>query len=340
MNVCSECSSTLSTRAAFEQLPAYTYWYGCVPTAVGMMLGYWDSHGYSKIVPGSAQTMTQAVKDMMASPAHIVAGQENQPVSPSGVGKYWGNGDYRNSPSYPKHQKQPDCLADYMKTIDAFTYIGKIVPGTLNYLQSRGQEGWTSQKYTWDQWSWKKFVKTIDRGIPVLGLVDNNGDGHREHAVPIVGYDTETRQYACYNTWDAELQWFDFAGMKAGQEFGIESVRVLTPPPAKVKLTVLDAGAREGGRNRAAVQIKRVGGPDVDMKISLSITGRATNGTDFIYIPKTITIPRGQTSITLDITALSDDKREGPEDVILTLRSGSDYVPVPSARFGRVQIFD
>ena len=37
--------------------PAYDWWYGCSPTSAGMMMGYYDIHGYAgqsyaNLVPG------------------------------------------------------------------------------------------------------------------------------------------------------------------------------------------------------------------------------------------------------------------------------------------------
>ena len=53
-------------------VPAYLWRDGCGPTATGMVLGYWDGHGFPDLVPGDASTDTPAAYQMIAS--HGTAG--------------------------------------------------------------------------------------------------------------------------------------------------------------------------------------------------------------------------------------------------------------------------
>ncbi len=46
-------------------VPSYHWIYGCSPTAAGMLLGYYDSHGYPNLVEGAAYTQTEAVNEMI-----------------------------------------------------------------------------------------------------------------------------------------------------------------------------------------------------------------------------------------------------------------------------------
>ncbi len=53
-------------QVVIEGVPAYLWRHGCGPTAAGMVMGYWDSHGYPDLVEGDASTQTAAVNAMIA----------------------------------------------------------------------------------------------------------------------------------------------------------------------------------------------------------------------------------------------------------------------------------
>lgn len=57
--------------------------------------------------------------------------------------------------------------------------------------------------------------------------------------------------------------------------------------------------------------------------VSFSVGGTAINGTDYVTISSSVTIPAMQMGVSLDITATSDSLTEGAETVVLTL-TGSD----------------
>ena len=59
-----------------NDVPSYEWYHGCGPTAAGMIIGYWDAHGYDNLITAgdgtnSWATNQQAVKDMIASAGHI-----------------------------------------------------------------------------------------------------------------------------------------------------------------------------------------------------------------------------------------------------------------------------
>ena len=91
--------------------PDYDWWYGCAPTAAGMIMGYYDTHGYqdlfyNNLVPGgTAEPSTfgggpYIANDTIASQAHI----EDYYVA------YGETGD----PAAGGHSD--NCLADFMET--------------------------------------------------------------------------------------------------------------------------------------------------------------------------------------------------------------------------------
>ena len=53
-------------------VPVYLWRDGCAPTSTGMVVGYWDGHGFPDLVPGDASTDTPAAYQMVAS--HGTAG--------------------------------------------------------------------------------------------------------------------------------------------------------------------------------------------------------------------------------------------------------------------------
>ena len=48
-------------------VPAYLWRDGCGPTAVGMVLGYYDAHGWDLLIPGDATRRRSAVDQVIAS---------------------------------------------------------------------------------------------------------------------------------------------------------------------------------------------------------------------------------------------------------------------------------
>ncbi|HUU10533.1 MAG TPA: PEP-CTERM sorting domain-containing protein [Phycisphaerae bacterium] len=111
-------------------VPEYVWWYGCSPTAGGMMVGYWDGMpGRGNLYPGDAGAWggsgASGTKSMVASTAHIVAGAENG----------YTYGDWHNSVYYPNHESNPNCLADFMKTVDGGSYAVNITAGLETYCE-------------------------------------------------------------------------------------------------------------------------------------------------------------------------------------------------------------
>lgn len=116
--------------APLSGLPAYYNWYGCSPTSGGMMVAYWDGlPGYGDLYDGDASVWEgdgdSGTRSMVASTAHITAGAENGHTY----------GDWRNSASYPDHEANPDCLADFMHTENGWTMYDDIRDGLEAYCE-------------------------------------------------------------------------------------------------------------------------------------------------------------------------------------------------------------
>jgi hypothetical protein len=207
-------------------VPAYLWYNGCGPTAAGMVIGYWDAHGYGNLISGSNSWSANqaAVKAMIASPGHI----RDYVPTPDRVATV-------SDPYHPD-----DCVADFSQT----SWSSQWVPAAGEYgwgwfsLQDDGLAGYASYRgydyasarnvYYADN-LWTKFVAEIDAQRPVELLVDKNGDGISDHFVAAIGYDDTpgAERYACYNTYTQSVSWYGFQGM--GSSYGIYGATFFDP---------------------------------------------------------------------------------------------------------------
>jgi len=114
-----------------------------------------------------------------------------------------------------------------------------------------------------------------------------------------------------------------------------------------VTLTVVDAAAAEtvegqtanGGTFRVTRPTSNTAG---DLVVHYTVTGTATNGTDYETLTGTVTIPDGQSSATFGVTVIDDALAESAETVIVTLTADDAYNLSTTAalRTGTVTIAD
>jgi hypothetical protein len=227
-------SIAFASPVTLSNVPAYNWYHGCTPTAVGSVMGYWDLHGYSNMFDASgwaAVSQTANVQDQISSPAH--------------------NAKYDPTPdnaSLPVPTKT--SIADFLGTsVDPLgygsTYTSNIIYGMTGYASYRGYAS-TATQYTYVLGvlglTWSKLTSEINAGRPMVFNVDSNGDGTNDHSIPVLGYDdrgSAGKWYACYTTWseDETVQWYQFTGMSSGHPFGIssgESFRITSAPGAIV----------------------------------------------------------------------------------------------------------
>jgi hypothetical protein len=129
----------LEARTLREELspaPDYDWWYGCSPTAAGMMMGYYDIGGYQglsypKLVPGGtaeASTFppgTYIAQDAIASSEHI----SDYYVAYPNIGNDPCNGDLTAC------HGGGNCLADFMGTSQDMYWLSgcdDIIPAPVN----------------------------------------------------------------------------------------------------------------------------------------------------------------------------------------------------------------
>ncbi len=230
INVLGE-SGTANSEVVIRDTPAYVWHHGCGPTAAGMVVGYWDTHGFDDLVPGDASTQTATVDAMIASEGPA-----------SNYSDYCEPIDSPPAPIKPDKSEPPvgdehpdDCVADYMKTSQSYhnnyygwSWFSHVGPAMENYVNALGHSDYlvtvdNLYMHGPSTLNWDSYRAEIDAGRPMVFLVDTNGDGGTDHFVTAIGYATANGvpKYACLNTWDTGIHWFDFAPMAPGQPWGI-----------------------------------------------------------------------------------------------------------------------
>jgi hypothetical protein len=144
---------------------------------------------------------------------------------------------------------------------------------------------------------------------------------------------------------------FDIAGNLYAISQGAQLMRVFSPGgattavtgsdgtfelvrPPGVSVEVFDSYAREetGAPDTATFSIYRTGDTSQDLTVQYTLTGTATNGTDYVTNVLSATILAGSTNVEVVITPSDDAVAEPVESVVLTLLSGAAYdLKSPSA---------
>jgi hypothetical protein len=214
-------------------VPAYLWRHGCGPTAIGMVIGYYDTHGFDALIPGDASTQTEEVDQAIASgrspgdPGHYE--DYSLPLDDGGTGLL---DDKSELPQGDEHAS--DCIADFMRTSwsAAANYYGwswssDVEPALESYAAYANPDfDSDSQPYTMSDGtlSWARLTTEVDADRPMVFLVDSDGDGGTDHFVTVVGYaETPSQQYGCLDTWDpaGTIRWCDFLPMAYGRPWGV-----------------------------------------------------------------------------------------------------------------------
>ncbi|OKH30835.1 hypothetical protein NIES2119_30135 [[Phormidium ambiguum] IAM M-71] len=93
-----------------------------------------------------------------------------------------------------------------------------------------------------------------------------------------------------------------------------------------VNVIAADANAAESGNDPGTFTFTRTGSKKNDLIVSYSVTGTATNGTDYnVPLTGTVTIPAGQDSVSVSITPVDDVLFEKDETVTVKIDPVSGY---------------
>jgi len=133
--------------------PDYNWWYGCSPTAAGMIMAYYDRNGYENLVPDSTAPLSNYAADREyvnpdAAVNQIIASTGHQhdfysardlpdpaiPTYPYNTGGEWTSVGYGRSNDDVYSGRAFDCLADFMGTSqdNLGTYMKDGVPMTVS----------------------------------------------------------------------------------------------------------------------------------------------------------------------------------------------------------------
>ncbi len=209
--------ASLLSPVVIPDVPAYLWHHGCGPTALGMVIGYWDSHGYSDLVAGDATSQTSQVNAMIAT-------DNNNTNCGAAFSDHYRDYacpiDYSPSMQYDKSTlggaHASDCVADFMRTSWSsmnnyygwswFSDMPAAYNNYVNHINSAYSPIATNKSFS--SFSWAQYKAEIDAGRPTVFLVDTDGDGSTDHFVTGIGYDDATFQYAIHDTWDNGIHWF------------------------------------------------------------------------------------------------------------------------------------
>jgi hypothetical protein len=305
--VVSEPVSGAKSVKTIAGVPAYLWRHGCGPTAVGMVVGYWDGQGLSALIPGSAAAQTPEVQQAIAS-----GGTSASPMTPEQHYEDYGRPE-DSSPNpmltddYITASRTPhadNCIADFMRTsrssdpylmhyggswstyvIPSFTSFAAM--NAPSYVSSATQYSFSSGTLSF------QVVKTeIDNNRPMVFLVDSTGDGVTDHFVPVIGYDDGPPQrYIYYNTWDLDPHQVEFREMVNGFPWGVKiawSFNISDPNGFRFVERPQGGWFEEG--ETLSLNVVVAGG-----------VGQIT----YQWVKDGVDIP-GETSASLDIAALTD----------------------------------
>jgi hypothetical protein len=127
--------------------PAYNWYYGCSPTAAGMMMGFYDRNGYggynyTKLVPGgTAELSSWSDKSSSVSPLadRIIA-------SPGHIHDFYNNGQDRGlGPQYL--DKGDDVKPDSLHSLHSFDSLGDFMGTSQDNVGNGNQNGVTTFYY-------------------------------------------------------------------------------------------------------------------------------------------------------------------------------------------------
>ena len=219
--------------------PAYLWRDGCGPTSVGMVVGYYDAHGFPDLVAGdaSSQSANPAVSQMIASHGSAGAPRHYEDYALPKETDATILADRSAAPAGDEHAD--DSVADFMHTSRSadglaygWSYTNMAGPAFVAYVQSRltGATASYSNLYYGSSLTFATLRQEIDAGRPVVLSVDSSGDGVTDHAIVGIGY-RETNgypEYACWDTWYATVRWQQFRGLSSGYAWGIYGATSLT----------------------------------------------------------------------------------------------------------------
>ncbi|MCY1015825.1 Calx-beta domain-containing protein [Pyxidicoccus sp. MSG2] len=103
------------------------------------------------------------------------------------------------------------------------------------------------------------------------------------------------------------------------------TVNLFDDEKPELRITATDSAAGEANANGGLFSVTAVPAPRSDLPISFTVTGTATQGTDYAALTSPLTLPAGVTSVGLPVAPIDDAVKEGSETVVVTLTATAGY---------------
>jgi len=202
-----------------SDIPTYIWHRGCGPTALGMIIGYYDLHGFDDLFQDSSSIQTNDINMLIASDEHY--------SDYSLALDYYPNLLQDISETGIPHQD--NSIADFMQTSKSscgnywgWSWSSDIGTAFEDYVHFRNPSYITNTEYKYfSNNSWNEYKIEIDNNRPVMILVDTDGDNLTDHFVVGIGYNDVSQEFVCYDTWDNNMHGYAWNGMANGINYGI-----------------------------------------------------------------------------------------------------------------------
>jgi hypothetical protein len=193
-----------------SDIPTYIWHRGCGPTALGMIIGYYDLHGYYDLFSDSTIVQTNNIDMSIASEDHY--NDYSLPLD------YYPNLLQDNSELGAPHQH--NSIADFMQTSSSvcgnywgWSWSSDIGTAFEDYIHFRNPSYITNTEYEYfSNNSWNEYKIEIDNNRPVMILADTDGDNLTDHFVVGIGYNDVSQEFVCYDTWDINMHGYAWNG--------------------------------------------------------------------------------------------------------------------------------
>lgn len=209
-----------NSTVVISGVPCYLWFRGCGPTSLGMVVGYYDTHGFPDLMVGDGSTQTTGANNAIATSEHFI--DYSLPKD------YYPNLQLDKSSLGGAHSS--NCLADFMKTSWSsqsnywgWSWSSDVDDSFNNYVNYINSNYFRSSQFYYFNTgsSWNAYKNEINNNRPVVLLVDSNGDGYTDHFVTGIGYDDVNNLYAIYDTWDNSIHWYQWRAMSSSYSWGI-----------------------------------------------------------------------------------------------------------------------
>ena len=202
-----------------SDVPVYTWYRGCGPTALAMIFGYYDLHGFDDLFPGSSLIQNNDINLLIASEEHYA--DYALPLD------YYPN--LLEDISELGNPHQDNSIADFMNTSKSssgnywgWSWSNDISKAFEDYAYYRNSTYITETEYEYySNNSWNNYKLEINNNRPVIILADTDGDNVTDHFVVGIGYNNSSQEFACLDTWDNNIHWYSWREMAPAVNWGI-----------------------------------------------------------------------------------------------------------------------